>query len=171
MQRLHASSSFHYAVALVILSAFFVTILEAQLLPEHGSRAHEVLWATDAVITALFFCELLVNLIAHSDNGFRPFYSSVPNWFDVGIVTVSLVRWVAVESDAECFSAQLAGPLSDGFVVEQPGAVGVGRPHSQHPDAAPRAPGPRHPPLHVRRSSSFPFYSTGGRDTHVNGRS
>ena len=40
----------------------------------------------DIVVTVGFLIELLINLFAHSDHGFAPFYTSLNNWFDTAIV-------------------------------------------------------------------------------------
>jgi len=51
-----------------------------QLLPAKGSESAETFFILDAVITVLFAIELMVNIFAHSNDGFHPFYSKGSNW-------------------------------------------------------------------------------------------
>ena len=46
--------------------------------------------ALDATLTAVFTVELMINIFAHSNDGFRPFYTRGSNWFEAFIVVVSL---------------------------------------------------------------------------------
>ena len=41
-------------------------------------------------ITALFSLELLINLLSHSANNFKEFYTQGSNWFDTFIVLISI---------------------------------------------------------------------------------
>jgi len=65
---------------------------ESQLLPVDGSRSASTFFVLDVVLTALFTVELLINICAHSNNGFQPFYSKGSNWFDAAIVLVSIAN-------------------------------------------------------------------------------
>ena len=49
-----------------------------------------VFFVLDAILTILFTLELMLNIFAHSNNWFQPFYSKGSNWFDAAIVSVSV---------------------------------------------------------------------------------
>jgi hypothetical protein len=106
---IYNSECFQMIVALLIFGAFTLDICEAQvtwifctclcgfllhsmqvclqthtifmqLLPAKGSKSAETFFILDALITVLFAIELMVNLFAHSNDGFHPFYSKGSNW-------------------------------------------------------------------------------------------
>jgi len=106
---MYNSECFQMIVALLIFGAFTLDICEAQvtwifctclcgfllhsmqvclqthtifmqLLPAKGSKSAETFFILDALITVLFAIELMVNLFAHSNDGFHPFYSKGSNW-------------------------------------------------------------------------------------------
>ena len=106
---MYNSECFQMIVALLIFGAFTLDICEAQvtwifctclcgfllhsmqvclqthtifmqLLPAKGSESAETFFILDAVITVLFAIELMVNIFAHSNDGFHPFYSKGSNW-------------------------------------------------------------------------------------------
>ena len=51
-----------------------------QVLPQKGSSEESIFFIFDATITAVFTLELLLNLFAHSNHGFKPFTSKPANW-------------------------------------------------------------------------------------------
>ena len=50
-----------------------------QILPGPGSKEEFELFVLDAGVTGLFNIELFINIFAHSNNGFKPFYSRGSN--------------------------------------------------------------------------------------------
>ena len=61
-------------------------------MPEEGGQAEQIFINLDLIITVVFVIELLINIFAHSNDGFKPFYSRPANWFDSAIVAVSLAN-------------------------------------------------------------------------------
>ena len=78
---MHESDVFQMVLAVFIVSGFLIDVVEAQLMAEEGSIEQEVFFQLDLVVTGAFLLELLVNLFANSNDGFRPFYSRASNWF------------------------------------------------------------------------------------------
>ena len=89
-KRFFLSRRFQFSVAAFILVAFLVDVLESSVLPPPGSAGAAFFFWADVAITAAFALELMINAFAHSDNGFRPFYTKRNNWFDASIVAVSI---------------------------------------------------------------------------------
>jgi voltage-gated sodium channel len=116
--QLYQSNAFQYTVALVILMAFALDICKSQMLPTRGSYSESVFLALDATITAFFTVELLINIFAHSNNRFRPFYTRFWNWFDVFIVVISLTSM-----GTELPNAKLLRLLRLGRVIRLFGAL------------------------------------------------
>ena len=90
-REMYESTPFQLFIAFLIVSSFACDIGDAQFLPSDGSTLSKFFQRVDISITVLFLLELLLNLFAHSNDWFKPFYSSVANWFDVFIVMVSLI--------------------------------------------------------------------------------
>jgi voltage-gated sodium channel len=105
--RMYQSNPFQYTTAFFILMAFALDICESQVLPAKGTYEERVFMALDASLTAIFTAELLVNIFAHSNNGFRPFYTRGWNWFDAFIVIVSLVNVILSYSGTELPNAKI----------------------------------------------------------------
>jgi hypothetical protein len=61
---------------------------------------------------------LLINIFAHSNDGFKPFYSRPANWFDFAIVTVSLANVILREANVELPNTKPLRLLRIGCVVE-----------------------------------------------------
>jgi voltage-gated sodium channel len=117
MHKMYQSDAFQYLTALAILLAFTLDICESQMLPTEGTYAANVFLALDATMTAVFTAELLINIFAHSYDGFRPFYSRGWNWFDTFIVVVSLCNVILSYSGTELPNAKLLRLLRLGRVV------------------------------------------------------
>ena len=98
VHRAYTSNTFQYSVAFVIVFAFFLDMVEAQILPARDSIEFHQMFVIDIVITTLFTIELCINIFAHSNHGFRPFYLRLWNWFDVTIVAVSLFNVIVTAS-------------------------------------------------------------------------
>src|SRR6056300_486981 len=82
---MHESDAFQMVLAVFIVSGFLIDVVEAQLMPDEASVEQRVFFELDLVVTGAFLIELLVNLFANSNDGFRPFYSRASNWFDTVI--------------------------------------------------------------------------------------
>ena len=89
----------------------------AQVLPKQGSPTAHTFFVVDAVITGLFALELLFNLFGHSHQGFHPFYSRAANWFDLTIVTISVVNVIVTASGGKLANAKLLRLMRIGRVV------------------------------------------------------
>ena len=59
--------------------AFTLDICESQVLPNKGTYIESVFMALEATLTAVFTVELMINIFAHSNDGFRPFYARGSN--------------------------------------------------------------------------------------------
>ena len=90
-REMYESTPFQLFIAFLIVSSFACDIGDAQFLPSEGSTLSKFFQRVDIAITVLFLLELLLNLFAHSNDWFKPFYSSIANWFDVFIVMISLI--------------------------------------------------------------------------------
>ena len=98
----HHSSSFQCLVAVITIVGFLLDMLEAQYELEEGSWKREFMYRLDVFVTVIFTVELFINILAHSDNCLRPFYSRLANWFDTLIVVVSVYSVAfSMVSDAE----------------------------------------------------------------------
>ena len=73
--------------------------------------------ALDATLTAVFTVELMINIFAHSNDGFRPFYTRGSNWFEAFIVVVSLCNVILSYSGTELPNAKLLRLLRLGRAV------------------------------------------------------
>ena len=91
---MHESDAFQMVLAVFIVSGFLIDIVEAQMMPDAASVEQRVFFELDLVVTGAFLIELLVNLFANSNDGFRPFYSRASNWFDTAITVVSIITVV-----------------------------------------------------------------------------
>jgi voltage-gated sodium channel len=104
--------------AFFILCAFALDICESQFLPVQGSRSGFIFFILDAILTILFTLELLLNIFAHSNNGFEPFYSKGTNWFDAAIVVISVCNVIVTASGGELPNAKLLRLLRLGRAVK-----------------------------------------------------
>jgi hypothetical protein len=114
----YQSERFQMLTAFCILSAFALDICEAQLLPVRGSRTGFIFFILDAFLTFLFTLELMLNIFAHSYNGFEPFYSKVSNWFDTAIVTISVSNVIVSMIGGELPNAKLLRLMRLGRAVK-----------------------------------------------------
>ena len=114
----YQSERFQMLTAFFILSAFALDICEAQLLPVQGSRTGFIFFILDAILTFLFTLELMLNIFAHSYNGFEPFYSKVSNWFDTAIVTISVSNVIVSMIGGELPNAKLLRLMRLGRAVK-----------------------------------------------------
>jgi voltage-gated sodium channel len=71
----------------------------------------------DIIVTGLFVVELLMNVFANSNDGFKPFYTRRSNWLDVFIVVVSVANIIASLSDVELPNAKLLRLIRMGRVI------------------------------------------------------
>jgi voltage-gated sodium channel len=117
-QVLYASEGFQMLTAFFILCAFALDICESQFLPVQGSRSGFIFFILDAILTILFTLELLLNIFAHSNNGFEPFYSKGTNWFDAAIVIISVCNVIVTASGGELPNAKLLRLLRLGRAVK-----------------------------------------------------
>ena len=116
-REMYESFPFQMTVFALIVLGFFIDIAEAQILPEAGSGHERTFFILDASITAAFIFELMINLFAHSNDGFKPFTKRASNWFDTAIVIVSIVNVILAGMDIEFFNAKLLRLLRIGRVV------------------------------------------------------
>ena len=105
--KMYHSNAFQYSTAAAILMAFTLDICESQILPDDGSYGQSVFMSLDATLTAVFTAELLINIFAHSNDGFRPFYTRGWNWFDTFIVIISLANVILSYSGTQLPNAKL----------------------------------------------------------------
>ena len=87
-------------------------------MPAEGSSAEDVFINLDLIITLVFVVELLINIFAHSNDGFKPFYSRPANWFDAAIVAVSLANVILRSAGVELPNTKPLRLLRIGCVVE-----------------------------------------------------
>ena len=80
-KRVYNSVTFSCLMAALILFGFLLDIADSQILPEPGTPEESMFYWIDVVVTVLFTLELLINLLAHSEECFRPFYINKTNWF------------------------------------------------------------------------------------------
>jgi len=104
---MYNSNTFQYGTAFLIMSAFVLDICESQLLPVDGSESESTFFALYVVLTGFVMVEILINIFAHSNNGFQPFYSRGSNWFDTTIVIVSIVNVIFTASGVDLPNAKL----------------------------------------------------------------
>jgi len=114
---MYQSDSFQMVVAFFILAGFLVDILESQLMPVEGSKEVQTFLCIDFFITGVFVIELVINLFAHSNDGFKPFCCDRSNWFDATIVLVSVINVVFVIFGWELPNAKLLRLMRIGRVV------------------------------------------------------
>ena len=95
------SFTFQMLTFSLIVLGFVIDMAEAQILPTEASQEEEIFFILDATITTAFTAELLFNLFAHSHDNFRPFTSQGSNWFDTGIVLLSIVNVVLTSLDID----------------------------------------------------------------------
>ena len=114
---MYESDAFQMVVAFFIVAGFMVDILESQLMPAEGSDEVQTFLCIDFFITGVFVIELFINIFAHSNDGFKPFYSDQSNWFDAAIVLVSVVNVVFVIFGWELPNAKLLRLMRIGRVV------------------------------------------------------
>ena len=112
----YESAPLQLSVAFLILLSFTCDMIEAQLLPKVGTRQNDFFVGIDITITTLFLLELLLNAFVHSEDNFKPFYSSAANWMDSAIVVVSLIN-VGLTASEEFPNAKLLRVLRLGRVV------------------------------------------------------
>lgn len=116
-RQFHQSNAFSVAMAFFIVLGFLLDIAEAQVRPREGSTEESTFILLDLIITAIFAAELLINLFANSDDGFRPFYTRAANWFDAGIVLGSVVNVVLAQVGGVDANAKLLRLLRIGRVI------------------------------------------------------
>ena len=104
--------------AFCILCAFALDICEAQFLPVQGSKTGFIFFILDAILTFFFLLELMLNIFAHSYNGFEPFYSKGSNWFDTAIVIISVCNVIVSMVGGELPNAKLLRLLRLGRAVK-----------------------------------------------------
>jgi voltage-gated sodium channel len=114
---MHESDTFSMVMAFFIVLGFLSDIAEAQVMPEEGSQTEQSFILFDLLITIVFTIELLINIFAHSDDGFRPFYTRLANWFDTLIVVVSVANVILRQAGVELPNAKLLRLLRIGRVV------------------------------------------------------
>jgi len=115
---LYEAEGFQMLTAFFILCAFALDICESQFLPVQGSRSGFIFFILDAILTVLFTLELMLNIFAHSNNGFEPFYSKGTNWFDAAIVIISVCNVIVTASGGELPNAKLLRLLRLGRAVK-----------------------------------------------------
>jgi voltage-gated sodium channel len=104
--------------AFFIICAFALDICEAQLLPVQGSRSGFTFFVLDAILTLLFTLELMLNIFAHSNDWFEPFYSKGSSWFDFVIVSISVCNVIVTAGGEELPNAKLLRLLRLGRAVK-----------------------------------------------------
>jgi voltage-gated sodium channel len=114
---MHESDAFQMVLAVFIVSGFLIDVVEAQLMPDEASVEQRVFFELDLVVTGAFLIELLVNLFANSNDGFRPFYSRASNWFDTVITVVSILTVVFTLMGTKIPNAKLFRLLRIGRVI------------------------------------------------------
>jgi hypothetical protein len=98
-RRFFNSTPFQCMTAFFICGGFLCDIFEAQYtsVREGNSWLSPIFYWIEVSLTLIFTCELLLNLFAHSDNCFRPFFANGSNLLDTCIVMSSLLAltsWV-----------------------------------------------------------------------------
>jgi hypothetical protein len=114
----YQSERFQMLTAFCILCAFALDICEAQFLPVQGSKSSFIFFILDAILTFFFLLELMLNIFAHSYNGFEPFYSKGSNWFDTAIVIISVCNVIVSMVGGELPNAKLLRLLRLGRAVK-----------------------------------------------------
>jgi len=114
---MHESDAFSMVMAFFIVVGFLSDIAEAQVMPEEGSQTEQSFILLDLLITIVFTIELLINIFAHSDDGFRPFYTRLANWFDTLIVVISVANVILRQAGVELPNAKLLRLLRIGRVT------------------------------------------------------
>jgi hypothetical protein len=117
-QLVYQSESFQMLTAFFIICAFALDICEAQLLPVQGSRSGFTFFVLDAILTLLFTLELMLNIFAHSNDWFEPFYSKGSSWFDFVIVSISVCNVIVTAGGEELPNAKLLRLLRLGRAVK-----------------------------------------------------
>jgi voltage-gated sodium channel len=92
-------------------------MVEAQLLPEPGTKLEKLLLNIDLATTVLFTVELLINIFAHSENRGHEFVTHATNWFDVIIVAVSLFNSISLATGSTIPGAKVIRLLRLGRVL------------------------------------------------------
>ena len=115
--KVYLSNGFQYATASVIIVAFILDMVEAEMLPDKGTTQFRQIFLADCIITGLFTVELCVNIFVHSNHGFRPFYLRASSWFDVVIVVVSLFNVILTASGEDFPNAKMMRMLRLGRAV------------------------------------------------------
>ena len=81
-------------ISTIIVASFVCDVLEAELLPVDGSVTSAVLSGINLGADCFFYCELTINLFAHSNHCFKPFYESGWNIFDACVVMTTIVAFL-----------------------------------------------------------------------------
>lgn len=89
--RLYETPVIQIAVAGLIFGNFIISACQAQVLPTEGSAAETVFLAFEIFFNTAFTIELIMNMYGKF---FVPFWKDAWNWFDFGIVTISLMAMV-----------------------------------------------------------------------------
>ena len=117
VHKMYVSNTFSYITAFLIIFAFFLDMVEAQLLPQKNTSEFWKILYVDATITTCFTVELFINIFAHSNYGFRPFYMRWSSWFDVSIVIVSWLNVILTASGQDFPNAKMLRLLRLGRAV------------------------------------------------------
>ena len=86
-------------------------------MPEDGSTEMDTFRLLDVAVTTLFVVELLINIFANSNDGFKPFYTAAANWFDAFIVIMSVTNVIVTYSGGSLPNAKLLRLLRIGRVI------------------------------------------------------
>ena len=94
-----------------------VDMVEAQVLPTPNSQEERNFFIIDAVFTAIFTIELIINIFAHSNDNFKPFYKNKANWFDFFIVVVSVFNVILTASGVDLSNIKILRLLRLGRAI------------------------------------------------------
>jgi hypothetical protein len=86
------SDLFQYSTAVIIVLAFAVDILDAQLLPEEGTEYAVLLLRAEIILAILFLLELIFHLTVKSNNCFKPFWRSPINMIDALVIVLNVLE-------------------------------------------------------------------------------
>ena len=88
MRQLYHSLPFQFSVAGLILFAFVLDVVQAEVLPLPDSNGGMIVFWLDVAITSCYTMELLINLLSHSEDS--SIFRDKHFWFDVVIVVISI---------------------------------------------------------------------------------
>ena len=90
-RELYHSDRCQYAVGIVILGSYMMSIANAQILPPAGSQAHYDFFVLEIIFSAVFALELALNMFG---TWYWDFVSDAWNIFDSVVVVVSIISLV-----------------------------------------------------------------------------